>query len=83
MFLIVEFVEEKNTGPVANSWYTNGLAWWPPYQDQTRILKSIKKAEVPQPEKGWTRHQARVLYETGIHQTHRREIHNCICAQSY
>ncbi|XP_046881737.1 uncharacterized protein LOC124471310 isoform X3 [Hypomesus transpacificus] len=64
MFLIVEFVEEKNTGPVANSWYTNGLAWWPPYQDQTRILKSIKKAEVPQPEKGWTRHQARVLYET-------------------
>ncbi|XP_067091677.1 uncharacterized protein [Osmerus mordax] len=64
MFLIVEFVEEKNTGPVAKSWYTNGLAWWPPYQDQTRILKSIRKAEVPQPEKGWTRHQARVLYET-------------------
>ncbi|XP_048094443.1 uncharacterized protein LOC125291664 [Alosa alosa] len=64
MFLIVEFVEEGNTGPVAKSWFKDGFSWWPPYKDQNRILKSVRKTEVPQPEKGWTRHAVRVIHET-------------------
>ncbi|KAL7883470.1 hypothetical protein SRHO_G00011280 [Serrasalmus rhombeus] len=64
MYLIVEFVNEGQTGPVAKSWYMDGFSWWPPYKDQSRLLKSVKKAEVPHPDKGWKKHSVRILYES-------------------
>lgn len=65
MYLIVEFVEEGTTGPVAKSWYSDGQSWWPPFRDLDRLLKSVRMMEAPQPDKGWTKHQARVLHESG------------------
>ncbi|KAL7883461.1 hypothetical protein SRHO_G00011190 [Serrasalmus rhombeus] len=66
MYLIVEFVNEGQTGPVAKSWYMDGFSWWPPYKDQSRLLKSVKKAEVPHPDKGWKKHSVRILYESAL-----------------
>lgn len=68
MYLIVLFVEENRTGPVAKEWFSNGLAWWPPYIDKFQILISVQKKVVPQPTKGWKQFAARVLYESGIFQ---------------
>ncbi|XP_062849582.1 uncharacterized protein LOC134311861 [Trichomycterus rosablanca] len=64
MYLIVEFVGEEQTGPVAKSWYKDGFSWWPPYKDENRLLKSVRKSEVPQPDKGWSKHSVRILYES-------------------
>ncbi|XP_052428993.1 uncharacterized protein LOC127970442 [Carassius gibelio] len=64
MYLIVEFVGEGSTGPVAKSWYSDGHSWWPPYKDLDRLLKSVRLMEAPQPDKGWTKHQARILHES-------------------
>ncbi|XP_073727164.1 uncharacterized protein [Misgurnus anguillicaudatus] len=64
MYLIVEFIEEGTTGPIAQPWISDGLAWWPPYKDLDRLLRSVRTMETPQPEKGWTKHQARILYES-------------------
>ncbi|XP_067299357.1 uncharacterized protein [Pseudorasbora parva] len=64
MYLIVEFEGEGTTGPVAKSWYEGGYSWWPPYKDRDRMLKSVRTLEPPQPEKGWTRHRARILHES-------------------
>ncbi|XP_062846254.1 uncharacterized protein LOC134326808 isoform X4 [Trichomycterus rosablanca] len=64
MYLIVEFVGEEQTGPVAKSWYEDGFSWWPPYKDENRLLKSFRKSEVPQPDKGWSKHSVRILYES-------------------
>lgn len=65
MYLIVEFEGEGTTGPAAKSWYADGYSWWPPYKDLDRLLKSVRTMEAPQPEKGWTRHRARILHESG------------------
>ncbi|RXN08114.1 hypothetical protein ROHU_035396 [Labeo rohita] len=64
MFLIVEFEGEGTTGPVAKTWYADGYSWWPPYKDLDKLLKSVRTMETPQPEKGWTRHRARILHES-------------------
>ncbi|KAL1277846.1 hypothetical protein QQF64_024519 [Cirrhinus molitorella] len=64
MYLIVEFIGEGSTGPVAKSWYTDGYSWWPPYKDLDRLLKSVRLMESPQKDKGWTKHQARILHES-------------------
>ncbi|XP_026066024.1 uncharacterized protein LOC113048444 [Carassius auratus] len=64
MYLIVEFVGEGSTGPVAKSWYSDGHSWWPPYKDLDRLLKSVRLMGAPQPDKGWTKHQARILHES-------------------
>ncbi len=64
MYLIVEFVREGSTGPVAKSWYSDGHSWWPPYKELDRLLKSVRSMEAPQPDKGWTKHQARILHES-------------------
>ncbi|XP_026112873.1 uncharacterized protein LOC113091516 [Carassius auratus] len=62
MYLIVEFVGEGSTGPVAKSWYSDGHSW--AYKDLDRLLKSVRLMEAPQPDKGWTKHQARILHES-------------------
>ncbi|XP_073803666.1 uncharacterized protein isoform X2 [Danio rerio] len=64
MYLIVEFIHEGSTGPVAKSWYSEGHSWWPPYKEIDRVLKSVRLMEAPQPDKGWTKHQARILHES-------------------
>ncbi|RXN11381.1 hypothetical protein ROHU_037302 [Labeo rohita] len=64
MFLIMEFEGEGTTGPVAKTWYADGYSWWPPYKDLDKLLKSVRTMETPQPEKGWTRHRARILHES-------------------
>ncbi|XP_059408194.1 uncharacterized protein LOC132142394 isoform X2 [Carassius carassius] len=68
MYLIVEFEGEGTTGPAAKSWYADGYSWWPPYKDLDRLLKSVRTMEAPQPEKGWTRHRARILHESASFQ---------------
>lgn len=65
MYLIVLFEEENQTGPVAKEWFSDGLAWWPPYRDKFQILRSVQKKVVPDPSKGWKQFAARVLYESG------------------
>ncbi|XP_066523425.1 uncharacterized protein [Hoplias malabaricus] len=64
MYLLVEFTEEGTTSPLPKDWVINDLAWWPPYKDQSTFLRSIKNREIPKPDKGWTQHQVRVLYES-------------------
>ncbi|XP_078117643.1 uncharacterized protein LOC144525016 [Sander vitreus] len=64
MYLIVEFKEHKETAPIAKNWMDDGQAWWPPFTDRTRLLKSVRKMEPPHPDKGWVRHRVRVLFET-------------------
>nr|XP_055063071.1 uncharacterized protein LOC129446135 isoform X11 [Misgurnus anguillicaudatus] len=68
MYIIVEFEEEGTTGPAAKSWYADGYSWWPPYKDIDRILKCVRVMEAPQPDKGWTRHKARILHESASFQ---------------
>ncbi|RXN16691.1 interferon-inducible GTPase 5-like protein [Labeo rohita] len=68
MYLIVLFKEENKTGPVAKEWFSDGLAWWPPYKDKCQILQSVQKKAVPNPSKGWRQFAARVLYESVISQ---------------
>ncbi|CAM4535309.1 unnamed protein product [Leuciscus chuanchicus] len=65
MYLIVEFVGEGTTGTIAKSWYSDGHSWWPPFRDLDRLLKSVRMMEAPQPDKGWTKHQVRILHESG------------------
>ncbi|XP_066499331.1 uncharacterized protein [Hoplias malabaricus] len=64
MYLLVEFTEEGTTSPLPKDWVINDLAWWPSYKDQSTFLRSIKNREIPKPDKGWTQHQVRVLYES-------------------
>ncbi|CAM4535269.1 unnamed protein product [Leuciscus chuanchicus] len=64
MYLIVEFVGEGTTGTIAKSWYSDGHSWWPPFRDLDRLLKSVRMMEAPQPDKGWTKHQVRILHES-------------------
>ncbi len=65
MYLIVLFEEDNKTGPVAKEWFSDGLAWWPPYRDKCQILRTVQKKVVPNPSKGWRQFAARVLYESG------------------
>lgn len=62
MYLIVLFEEENRTGLVAKEWFSDGLAWWPPYRD---ILRNVQKRILTQPTKGWRQYAARILYESG------------------
>ncbi|XP_062864896.1 uncharacterized protein LOC134326645 isoform X3 [Trichomycterus rosablanca] len=64
MYLLVEFVDEGTTSPVAAEWYHEGISWWPPYTDKAKLLKSIRGSEVPNVSRGWTQHQARILYSS-------------------
>ncbi|XP_073715705.1 uncharacterized protein [Misgurnus anguillicaudatus] len=64
MYLIVHFEEDNKTGPVAKEWFSDGLAWWPPFRDKFHILRSVQKRVVPCPLKGWKQFAARVLYES-------------------
>ena len=65
MYSLVEFLKEQSTAPVAKEWLDGAFAWWPPYHCKKALLRSIKAREAPQPEKGWARHEVRVLYESG------------------
>ena len=65
MYSLVEFLKEGSTGPVAKEWLDGGFAWWPPYNNKAALLRSIKAREAPQPDRGWVRHEVRVLYESG------------------
>ncbi len=49
MYLIVLFEEDNKTGPVAKEWFSDGLAWWPPYRDKCQILRTVQKKVVPNP----------------------------------
>ncbi|CAM4575422.1 unnamed protein product [Leuciscus chuanchicus] len=60
----LEFVGEGTTGTIAKSWYSDGHSWWPPFRDLDRLLKSVRMMEAPQPDKGWTKHQVRILHES-------------------
>lgn len=65
MYSLVEFLKEKSTGPVAKEWLDGAFAWWPPYNNKAALLRSVKAREAPQPDRGWVRHEVRVLYESG------------------
>ena len=69
MYLIVLFEGENRTGPLAKEWFSDGLAWWPPYKDKVKILRSVQKRLVPQPLKGWKQYAARILFESGNFQS--------------
>ncbi|XP_036416042.1 uncharacterized protein LOC118800002 [Colossoma macropomum] len=64
MYLLVEFLDEGTTSPVAAEWYREGMSWWPPYTEKSKLLKSIRANEVPDVNRGWTQHQARILYRS-------------------
>ncbi|XP_062846164.1 uncharacterized protein LOC134306496 [Trichomycterus rosablanca] len=68
MYLLVEFVDEGTTSPVAAEWYHEGISWWPPYTVKAKLLKSIRGSEVPNVSRGWTQHQARILYSSVMSQ---------------
>lgn len=65
MYQIVLFEGDNRTGPVAKEWFSDGLAWWPPYKDKAQIMRTVQKKIVPQPTRGWKQYAARVLFESG------------------
>lgn len=65
MFTVVVFVLEKTTSIVASSWVVDGVSWWPPYRQQSRVDRAVKNLETP--DDTWRRYDVRVLGEAGKH----------------
>lgn len=51
MYIIVLFVKENRTGPVAQEWFKDGLEWWPHYVDRNTIIDSQEKVNSKPPQK--------------------------------
>nr|XP_023655665.1 uncharacterized protein LOC111837659 [Paramormyrops kingsleyae] len=64
MYLLLEFVDEGTTSPVAAEWYRDGLSWWPPHTEKAKLLRCVRAKETPNECAGWTQHRARVLYQS-------------------
>ncbi|XP_065119570.2 uncharacterized protein [Paramisgurnus dabryanus] len=63
MFLLVEFVETKTLNIISESWFEDGVTWWPNYKSDDRINRAIQKKEEPGGD--WKKYDVRVLLRAG------------------
>ncbi|XP_048010231.1 uncharacterized protein LOC125244209 isoform X2 [Megalobrama amblycephala] len=63
MFLLVEFMETKTINIISESWFEDGVTWWPNYRSDERVNRAIQKNEEPGAD--WKKYDVRVLLRTG------------------
>lgn len=47
MYLVVEFVETNTVNIIAESWFEDGVTWWPSYKSDERMNRAVQKREDP------------------------------------
>ncbi|XP_048864724.1 uncharacterized protein LOC125739063 isoform X3 [Brienomyrus brachyistius] len=72
MFLVVEFLETKTVNIIAESWFEDGVTWWPNYSNDERINRAVQKCE--EPRTGWKQYDVRVLSRTGDYRKAREKL---------
>ncbi|CAL8337995.1 unnamed protein product [Boreogadus saida] len=60
LFCVVQYLDaKKSVSVVPQSWYNDGVTFWPNYNSDERINRAVKFAEVPGQD--WLRHPVRLL----------------------
>ncbi|XP_046906850.1 uncharacterized protein LOC124488272 [Hypomesus transpacificus] len=63
MYIVVEFTETKTVNIISDSWFEDGVTWWPNYKSDERINRAVQKREDPGPD--WKQYDVRVLLRAG------------------
>lgn len=63
MFLLIEFMETKTVNIISESWFKDGVTWWPNYRSDERVNRAIQKCEEPGAD--WKKFDVRVLSRSG------------------
>lgn len=63
MYIVVEFTETKTVNIISDSWFEDGVTWWPNYKSDERINRAVQKREDPGPD--WKQYDVRVLFRAG------------------
>ncbi|XDV31534.1 hypothetical protein PO909_002525 [Leuciscus waleckii] len=63
MFLLIEFMETKTVHIISESWFKDGVTWWPNYKSDERVNRAIQKCEEPGTD--WKKFDVPVLSRSG------------------
>lgn len=65
MYLLVEFIDEKNLAVIPDSWLDgNSCALWPSWKNPTKLTNAVKK-NVP-PSEDWKAFPIKEIYRNGM-----------------